>query len=223
MYRPGQPTQQVRFGEFQLDLQTAELQNNDHKVMLQDQPFQVLTILLEQPGRLVTRTELKNRLWPSDTFVDFDHGLNKAVNRLREALGDSAESPTFIETLPRKGYRFISPVSVPTHSAVAQSPLPSVVKNWNRGIVVLILFAAGTIGYGIHKWKSDVSRRSSFDIQTITKITSSGRAEDVAILLTAATSSTHNATGMVLGYGSIRSQPVVRIRFCRRKTLTFEG
>lgn len=123
MYRPGEPTQQVRFGEFQLDLQTAELQNNDHKIMLQDQPFQVLTILLEQPGRLVTRTELKNRLWPSNTFVDFDHGLNKAVNRLRETLGDSAESPRFIETLPRKGYRFIGPVASVEAGAEAKGAL----------------------------------------------------------------------------------------------------
>jgi TolB-like protein/DNA-binding winged helix-turn-helix (wHTH) protein len=111
MDRPCQPSRQVRFGELQLDLQTGELQNNGHKLMLQDQPFQVLTILLEHPGRLVTRDELKKRLWPSDTFVDFDHGLNKAVNRLRETLSDSAESPRFIETLPRKGYRFIGPVA----------------------------------------------------------------------------------------------------------------
>ena len=100
----------VCFGEFELDLQTAELSNNSQKFTLQRQPFQVLAILLEHPGRLVTRDELKNKLWPSDTFGDFDHGLNKAVNRLREALGDSAENPRFIETLPRKGYRFVSPV-----------------------------------------------------------------------------------------------------------------
>jgi eukaryotic-like serine/threonine-protein kinase len=106
-----QASQQVRFGEFQLDLQTAELRNNGHTVTLQDQPFRVLAVLLEHPGRLVTRDELKKRLWPADTFVDFDHGLNKAVNRLREALGDSTENPRFIETLPRKGYRFIAAIS----------------------------------------------------------------------------------------------------------------
>jgi DNA-binding winged helix-turn-helix (wHTH) protein len=102
----GQSSHQIRFGEFTLDLETAELRNNGHWSTLQGQPFQILLILLEQPGRLVTRDELKKRLWPSDTFVDFDHGLNKAVNRLREALDDSADHPKFIETLPRRGYRF---------------------------------------------------------------------------------------------------------------------
>jgi Tol biopolymer transport system component/DNA-binding winged helix-turn-helix (wHTH) protein len=113
------PSQQVRFGEFQLDLETGELQSSGHRLILQDQPFQVLTILVQQPGRLVTREELKKKLWPTDTFVDFDHGLNKAVNRLRETLGDSADHPRFIETLPRKGYRFIFPV----HSSPDQVPV----------------------------------------------------------------------------------------------------
>jgi cholera toxin transcriptional activator len=90
---------------------------------LQDQPFQVLALLLEHPGQLVSRDELRKRLWPSDTFVDFDRGLNKAVNRLREALGDSAENPLFIETLPKKGYRFVVPVeTVFQHPTSGQSP-----------------------------------------------------------------------------------------------------
>lgn len=113
MASPGQSLHQVRFGAFALDLQTAELRDNGHKLTLQEQPFQVLVVLLEHPGRLVTREELKRKLWPADTFVDFDRGLNKAVNRLREALGDSAENPRFIETLPRKGYRFICPLATP--------------------------------------------------------------------------------------------------------------
>jgi eukaryotic-like serine/threonine-protein kinase len=112
MAPPSQASHQVRLGEFQLDLQTAELRNikSGHKLTLQDQLFQVLILLLEHPGRLVTRDELKKTLWSSDTFVDFDRGLNKVVNHLREALGDCAENPQFIETLPRKGYRFIGPV-----------------------------------------------------------------------------------------------------------------
>jgi TolB-like protein/DNA-binding winged helix-turn-helix (wHTH) protein len=113
MASPGQPSNQVRFGAFALDLQTAELRDNGHKFTLQEQPFRVLVVLLEHPGRLVTREELKRKLWPADTFVDFDRGLNKAVNRLREALGDSTENPRFIETLPRKGYRFICPLATP--------------------------------------------------------------------------------------------------------------
>jgi DNA-binding winged helix-turn-helix (wHTH) protein/Tol biopolymer transport system component len=105
---PAESPNKVRFGDFEVDLRTAELRNNGHKLMLQGQPFQILTILLERPGQLVTREELKKKLWPADTFVDFDHSLNKAVNRLREALEDSAEQPRFIETLPRRGYRFIA-------------------------------------------------------------------------------------------------------------------
>ena len=102
--------EQVRFGEFQLNLRTRELKKNGEKADLQEQPFLVLTLLLERPGDLVTREELIQRLWPSGTFVDFEHSLNKAVKRLREALKDSAELPRFIETLPRRGYRFIGAV-----------------------------------------------------------------------------------------------------------------
>jgi Tol biopolymer transport system component/DNA-binding winged helix-turn-helix (wHTH) protein len=109
MSLPGQPPPQVRFGDFELDLQTGEVCSKGHKFTLQGQPFQVLTILLGRPGQLVTREELKSELWPSDTFVDFDHSLNKAVKRLRDALMDSAENPHFIETLPRRGYRWIGP------------------------------------------------------------------------------------------------------------------
>ena len=102
--RPGSK-RQLHFGEFQLDLATAELRNNGSKSSLIGQPLQILTELLERPGQLVTREELKKKLWPDDTFVDFDQSLNKAVNRLREALKDSAERPRFIETLPRRGFR----------------------------------------------------------------------------------------------------------------------
>ena len=107
---PAGSEQKVRFGEFELDLRTRELRNNGQKLALQEQPFQILAALLERPGQLVTRDELTKRLWPSDTFVDFEHSLNKAVNRLREALDDSAEHPRLIETLPRRGYRFIAPL-----------------------------------------------------------------------------------------------------------------
>jgi TolB-like protein/Flp pilus assembly protein TadD len=102
--------ERVSFGEFQLDLRTRELQRNGETLDLQEQPFLVLTTLLQQPGQLVTREELIKKLWPADTFVDFEHSLNKAVKRLREALHDSADEPRFIETLPRRGYRFIAPV-----------------------------------------------------------------------------------------------------------------
>jgi TolB-like protein/DNA-binding winged helix-turn-helix (wHTH) protein/Tfp pilus assembly protein PilF len=100
----------IRFGVFEVDLQASELRKQGIKVKLQQQPFELLAMLLEHPGEVVTREEIQKRLWPADTFVDFDRGLNRATNRLRESLGDDAESPRFIETLPRRGYRFIAPV-----------------------------------------------------------------------------------------------------------------
>ena len=100
----------LRFGVFEADLKTCELRKNGLRLKLSEQPFQVLAVLLEKPGEVVTREELRNRLWPGHTFVDFDHGLNNAVMRLREVLGDSSDRPRFIETLPRRGYRFLAPV-----------------------------------------------------------------------------------------------------------------
>ncbi len=100
----------IRFGIFEVDLQAGELRKQGYKVKLQEQPFQVLVMLFERPGEVVTREELQKKLWPADTFVDFERGLNRAINKLREALGDDADSPRFIETLPRRGYRFVAPV-----------------------------------------------------------------------------------------------------------------
>jgi TolB-like protein/DNA-binding winged helix-turn-helix (wHTH) protein/Tfp pilus assembly protein PilF len=108
---PGLPGR-LRFGIFEADLRTGELTKRGARIRLQEQPFQVLAVLLIRPGELVTRDELRTRLWTADTFVDFDHGLNKAINKIRDALGDSAESPRFIETVPRRGYRFIADVAV---------------------------------------------------------------------------------------------------------------
>jgi cholera toxin transcriptional activator len=100
----------VRFGVFELDCRSGELRKAGVRIGLQEQALQVLTLPLERPGDLVTRDELRQRLWPTGTSGDFDHGLNAVVNRLRDALGDSADSPRFIETLPRRGYRFIAPI-----------------------------------------------------------------------------------------------------------------
>jgi len=99
----------VRFGVYEVDLRSSELLKQGRKVRLQEQPFRILALLLEQRGHVVTREELRKRLWSDDTFVDFDHSLNTAVMRLRESLGDSSDNPRFIETLPRHGYRFIAP------------------------------------------------------------------------------------------------------------------
>jgi Tol biopolymer transport system component/DNA-binding winged helix-turn-helix (wHTH) protein len=116
----------IRFGIFEADFRAGELRRNGAKIRLQEQPLQVLALLLVKPGELVTREELQSKLWPADTFVDFEHGLNAAVKRLRDALGDSADNPCFIETLARRGYRFIAPVNDPTATLKepAQSPQP---------------------------------------------------------------------------------------------------
>jgi len=99
-----------RFGAFELDAAAGELRKSGIRLKLQDQPFQVLLIMLERPGELITRDELRQKLWKSDTFVDFDHSLNTVINKLRETLGDSATSPRYIETLAKRGYRFLAPV-----------------------------------------------------------------------------------------------------------------
>src|SRR3954471_7223078 len=97
----------LRFGSFELDVRSRELRTGSRRVRLQGQPFEILRMMLEHPGAVVTRDELRGRLWPDGTFVDFDHSLNAAIKRLRSALGDSADNPRFVETLPRRGYRFI--------------------------------------------------------------------------------------------------------------------
>src|ERR1700730_14763273 len=101
------PPRVIRFGIFEADLSAGELRKGGSRIRLQEQPFQILAMLLERPGQIITREDLRSRLWPGDTFVDFEHGVNSGVARLREALGDSADSPRYIETLPRRGYRLI--------------------------------------------------------------------------------------------------------------------
>src|SRR5580765_5536988 len=119
MHNGQRSAQIVRFGTFEADLQTGELRKNGLKVPLQGQPFQVFAILLQRSGKLVTREELRLKVWPEDTFVDFDHGLNTAITKIRTALGDQADNPRFVETMPRRGYRFIGEVREPS------SPPPS--------------------------------------------------------------------------------------------------
>ncbi len=118
MPNPSGTVRGARFGAFEVDFRAGELLKNGRRIRLQDQPLQVLAMLLEQPGEVVTREELRLKLWPTDTFVDFDHGLNNAINRLRDALNDSAEAPRFIETLPRRGYRFVAQLERQTVTGV---------------------------------------------------------------------------------------------------------
>src|ERR1700730_661486 len=104
------PMRPVRFGVFEVDFEAGEVRKSGLKIALQEQPFHVLALLLQNAGKVVSRDELQQKIWSADTFVEFDRGLNTAINKVREALGDSAGSPRFIETVPRRGYRFLAPV-----------------------------------------------------------------------------------------------------------------
>ncbi len=167
----------LRFGVFELDLRSGELRKHGLRIRLQEQPFQVLAMLLEHPGEVVTREELQKKLWPADTFVDFDHGLNKAINKLREALGDSAESPRFVETVARRGYRFLaeakiaevvpsraSGLATQSHPAPDAPHLPEIAGNstvprhrlpsiaWKSSVLVLLLLTASLAAWKVHPW-----------------------------------------------------------------------
>ena len=121
MHQSAEVTQSYRFGVFELNERAHELRKQGHRIRLQDQPFQILRLLLQRAGDIVTRDELRQNLWPSSVYVDFDHGLNNAIARVRDALDDTAATPKFIETLPRLGYRFIYPVErVPVAARVSR-------------------------------------------------------------------------------------------------------
>ncbi len=150
-----------RFGAFELDPRAGELRKKGMKIKLQGQPVEILVILLERPGETVTREELQKKLWAADTFVDFEQGLNNAMNRLRVALDDDAESPHFIETVPRRGYRFIGSVNG-FEQAVAVEPVPQAAsRSRNRGVVRLAAFgtlallamATGLVGLNVRGWR----------------------------------------------------------------------
>ena len=159
--RSPSPRRAIRFGVFELDLHAAELRKAGARLSLPAQSFEVLSLLLERPGDLVTREELRQRLWPNGTFVDFEHGLNAVVNRLRDTLGDSADRPRFIETVPRRGYRFVGGVEAPPAlppAAVEPSPPPSVDRRsiasfvpWRRHTLVTAALAALLV-IGIGMW-----------------------------------------------------------------------
>jgi DNA-binding winged helix-turn-helix (wHTH) protein/tetratricopeptide (TPR) repeat protein len=144
----------LRFGVFEADVRSGELRKQGVRIKLQEQPFQVLTQLLKRPGEVVTREELRAQLWQSDTFVDFDNGLNTSINKLREAIGDSADSPRYIETLPRRGYRFIAPVS--SNDGMEKRVLDSTSRpGWKllfAVVALLVVGAASTAGFYL-RWK----------------------------------------------------------------------
>jgi Tol biopolymer transport system component/DNA-binding winged helix-turn-helix (wHTH) protein len=138
-------TRMIQFGVFEVDLQAGELRRNGARVKLQEQPFQILALLLERTGEVVTREELQSRLWPADTFVDFDHSLNAAVRRLRDALGDSAENPRFVETVARRGYRFLAPANGTRPAVEAEIPMhpPRSGRSWWIAAAAVVLLLVG--------------------------------------------------------------------------------
>jgi DNA-binding winged helix-turn-helix (wHTH) protein len=180
--------QVIRFATFEVDPHARELRRDGSRVKLQEQPFQVLLALLERPGDVITRELLRAKLWPADTFVDFDHSLNAAVKRLRDALGDTAENPRFIETLARRGYRFLVPLHgqavtpspavptpvlpAPTHVPAAADGLTSAVplaaraarwwpsKSARLGLGILASVIAVLIAFNIGTWRTTLARWS---------------------------------------------------------------
>jgi eukaryotic-like serine/threonine-protein kinase len=151
----------LRFGVFEVDVRSGDLRKQGVRIKLQDQPFHVLNVLLQRPGEVVTREELRNQNWPADTFVDFDNSLNTAINKLREALGDSADNPRFIETLPRRGYRFIAPVTAgvgTTKGAAASVSAAAPTRRRKIVAAVAVVALAGGIAEGLF-WRSRQSKR----------------------------------------------------------------
>jgi TolB-like protein/DNA-binding winged helix-turn-helix (wHTH) protein/Tfp pilus assembly protein PilF len=151
------PSGIVQFGTFEADLRSGELRKQGMRIKIQELPFHVLTVLLRRPGEVVTREELRNQNWPPDTFVDFENSLNTAINKLRDALGDSADSPRFIETLPRRGYRFIGSVNGAGQPQVAEGKptrgLRSLIFPVAFGLLAIVGITAVLLGLNVHGWR----------------------------------------------------------------------
>jgi Tol biopolymer transport system component/DNA-binding winged helix-turn-helix (wHTH) protein len=187
----------LRFGTFEVDVAAGELRRQGVRTRLQEQPLKVLLLLLSRPGGVVTREELRAQLWPADTFVDFEHSLNAAVKRLRDALGDTADNPRFIETIPKRGYRFLAPMSdsrqpppVPSTMEVAR-PRPS----WKTAAAAVSVLVALAAAIGWTRWRSDPPARTSGPL--LTRLTSDTR-------LT--TDSAVSPDGGLLAYASDRGE-----------------
>jgi len=195
------PDTTMRFGVFEVDPRSGDLRRSGTRIRLQDQPFKVLIALLEHPGEVVTREELQVRIWPQESFGDFDHAVNVAVAKLRAALGDSAEVPRYVETLHRRGYRFIFPLAgtggpnpgvattqesirstiAPALNASAQ-PIPSKLRSWTRLSAVLVvgLLGAATFAFWTYRRLAQPTRMNSPEME-ITKVTNKGNVDSVAI------------------------------------------
>jgi len=172
----------MQFGVFEVDLQAGELRKSGLRIKLQDQPFQILVLLLEHPGEVVTREQLRQRLWPADTFVDFDHSLNSAVKKLRLALGDDPDNPRFIETLPRRGYRFIVPVkgAIPSLEQVVEDvPLAApAIGAKPRYYWLVILGAVIVTVAALSLWKTAIRAPRAPRVVRVTQLTRDGQTKD---------------------------------------------
>ncbi|PYV31910.1 MAG: hypothetical protein DMG22_15170, partial [Acidobacteria bacterium] len=156
-----QASRVLQFGAFEVDLRAGELRKSGARIRLQEQPFQILIMLLERPGDVLTREELRQKLWPADTFVDFDNGLNTAIKKLRDTLGDSADSPRFIETLPKRGYRFIYPVNGARAPAEGQAlPMAWWRQPWATGLLVLTVLFAALLGTNVGGLRDRITGRT---------------------------------------------------------------
>jgi len=172
----------VRFGLFEADLASGELRKRGRRVPLQDQPFQVLALLLRHPGEIVAREEMQHALWPADTFVEFEQGVNTAIKKLRQTLGDSADNPRFIETLPRKGYRFIAPVDGPEIAATpAMTPAPSGARTRSRSWLALGLSAVFVLLASAAGWFWWHAKPEKTAEHRLTRLTSNGVSFNPAI------------------------------------------
>lgn len=164
MDRVRSPLFVVKFGLFEVDLQTGEVRKAGLRQKLVGHPVKVLQALLERPHEIVTREELRQRLWPENTFVDYDLALRKAVNRLREVLGDSTESPRFIETIPRSGYRFIEAVEATQHEPVPSTAAPPKNRNvpWKlAGAIALLAVATILVAVNTSKLRTRIFAKSN--------------------------------------------------------------
>ena len=201
----------VRFGVFEVDLRAGELRKQGVKIKLQEQPFHLLQMLLEHPGEIVTREELRGRIWPADTFVDFDQGLNNAIKRLRESLSDSPENPRFIETIPRHGYRFIANLGVTPGQIKSLAVLP--LENLSRdpeqeyfaeGLTEALITTLAKIGElrvvsrtsamqykGVHKPLRDIARELEVNAIVEGTVLRAGRRVRITAQLIDAAKETH--------------------------------
>jgi Tol biopolymer transport system component/DNA-binding winged helix-turn-helix (wHTH) protein len=171
----------TRVGPFELDVESGELSDNGHRQILPEQPLALLKALIARPGGLVTRDELRKELWPEDTFVDFERGLNAAVKRLRDVLGDSADAPQFIETVPRRGYRFIAPVEFGSQGEPGPVPRQSpVVGSWSTRVALSVLVCA-TASVGVWRYRAAAPETASVERpMRVTPLTTLSGDEDVA-------------------------------------------